>query len=356
MTATRTAAMTATMSANLRFSLALAALVGTILLFGLRILPRENMQILASVPVRRRSDGRWLGVNLTWYGVMQMTAVVVATALAVVLAVSAGVAGRTIGLALALVLAVGLPAARLLARIVEGKRDTFTVGGAVCAVTLLLPWAAWAVDGRHGGHVLAIMTAVAVAYPVGEGIGRLACVSFGCCYGRRVDQSAPWLRRLFAGRAAVVVGPTRKAAYAGNCAGVPLLPVPALSACVLSAGGALAVPFFLAGHIRTAGLLVVAIVFPWRVVSEFLRADYRGAQRSRLSAYQWMALLSLAYALPVLAVLPAELAVPDVGRGLSAMGSPLAWLALAGLGTVVFAYLGVSKKTTAIIDLGVKED
>ena len=49
------------MGSNQWFSAGLIVAVGSILIFGLRILPRENMQILASVPVRRRPDGLWQG-------------------------------------------------------------------------------------------------------------------------------------------------------------------------------------------------------------------------------------------------------------------------------------------------------
>lgn len=344
------------MIANLCFSLALVAAIAAVLLVGLRVLPRENMQILASIPVRRRPDGLWQGINLTWYGVMQMTAAVVGVSVALILAVSAGAPAGGVALVIAVLLAVGLPAARLLAFLVEGKRGTFTVGGAVFAVAVLLPWVAKAADMVFGGrYALAIVSAVAVAYPIGEGIGRLACVSFGCCYGRPIDGAAPWLRRLFAARPAVIVGPTRKAAYAGRCAGVPLIPVPALSACVLSFAGVVAVPLFLAGSLRAAAVVALAIAFPWRFASEFLRADYRGGKHSRLSAYQWMAVFSAAYSVPVLAMLPAGRHLPTVGRGLALVTSPLFWVALVGLGGIVFAYLGVSEITTAVIELKVED-
>ena len=342
------------MGSNQWFSAGLIVAVGSILIFGLRILPRENMQILASVPVRRRPDGLWQGVNLTWYGAMQMTGMVCAVALALMLAGSAAVPMGKVVFMLAVLLAVALPAARLLALIVERRSGTFTVGGAVFAATVLLPWVAQLGDAWFGGiQAFPAVAALAVAYPVGEGIGRLACISFGCCYGRRLDTSPPWLRALFGWKPAIIVGRTRKAAYAGQCDGVPVLPVPALSACVLSAAGVGSVPIFLAGHFRAAALLSLGVAFAWRFVSEFLRADYRG--EGRLSAYQWMALVCLCYTIPVIVWFPANHRVPDIHRGLVLFDSPLVWLALAGLGLVVFAYLGISKMTTATIELKVQD-
>ena len=99
------------MGASLCFSAALAAMVVAILVFGLRMLPRENMQILASVPIRRRPDGLWQGINLTWYGAMQMVAMVCAVALALILAGSAAVPMRKVVFLLGVLLAAALPAA-----------------------------------------------------------------------------------------------------------------------------------------------------------------------------------------------------------------------------------------------------
>jgi hypothetical protein len=336
------------MSANVVFVFGLVALVSAILAWGLCVLPRENMQILATIPLRRIDGDLWRGVNLTWYGVMQMTGIVLAIALTLVLAGAAGVPTHALVLVIGVMLAVALPAAGLVARLVERQRGTFTVGGAVFAAAMFLPWTTVALDVLTGSdHAVPIISALAVAYPLGEGVGRLACISFGCCYGRRLDDCGPGLRALFGRRPAVVVGSTRKAAYAGRCEGVPLLPVPALSALVLSAGGLAGVPLFLNGNFRAAGALSLCVAFPWRFVSEFLRADYRG--QGRLSAYQWMALACLAYVVSALGLLPAPVRLPDIHQGLALLVSPLTLLSLGALGVLVFIYLGVSQMTTATI-------
>jgi len=306
------------------------------------------------LPARRRGDGAWQGVNLTWYGVLQALAVVAGTALALVLAGAAGVHPSRVALALAVVLGISLPAARLVARLVERRRGTFTVGGAVFVAVLVLPWLALAMDAWSGGEdAPALVAALAVAYPFGEGIGRLACISFGCCYGRRLAECGPWLRALFRRRPAVIVGPTRKAAYAGHCAGEPLVPVPALSAIVLSTVAVGAVPLFLLGHCRAAAALSLCVALAWRFTSEFLRADYRGG--GRLSAYQWMTLAGLAAALLPMACLPRCPRAPAVHLGLTLLESPITLATLAAVGLGVFVYLGVSRVTTATIWLEVDD-
>jgi prolipoprotein diacylglyceryltransferase len=283
---------------------------------------------------------------------MQMTGMVLAIALALVLATAARVPTHMLVLVIGVMLAVALPAAGLVARLVERRRGTFTVGGAVFAAALFLPWTVLALDILFGSdHAVPIISAIAVAYPLGEGIGRLACISFGCCYGRRLDHCGPRLRALFGWCPAVVVGVTRKAAYDGQCDSVPLVPAPALSALVLSVAGLVGVPLFLDGDFRAAAVLSLSVAFLWRFASEFLRADYRG--QGRLSVYQWMAVACLAYVVSALGILSVPARRPDIHHGLELLTSPLTMLALAALGVVVFIYLGVSKMTTATVKLGV---
>lgn len=343
------------MNANATFWLVLAAGAIAILLWGVRVLPREHMQFLATMPLRRAPDGQWEGVNLTWYGVLQAFSTVVSVALALVLAVSAGVPVLYSVALTVLLLLFCLPAACLVARLVERKKGTFTVGGAVFVGVLLMPWLSLLLDHVGGAsHALTALSALAASYPLGEGFGRLACISFGCCYGRRLDACGPWVRRIFGHAPAIVVGPTRKAAYAGGCEGVPLLPVPTISAFVLSAAGLFGVALFLLGDFRGAGVWPLVIAFVWRFVSEFLRADDRG--RGRVSAYQWMALLSVGYVIGTFLLLPAIAGVPLVSRGLLVLWTPVALLSLAGLGVAVFVYLGVSRVTGATITLKVRAD
>lgn len=342
------------MTANQAFGALLVVVVAAMVAFGLRVLPRENMQILATIPMRRRADGLWQGRNLTWYGLMQAVAMVFAVGLDLALTCAARVPVRETALVVGVMVAVALPAARGVAALVERRRGTFTVGGAIFVATLAMPWTALAADAYFGtNHALPIVAAAASAYAVGEGIGRLACISFGCCYGLRLSDSPAWLRRLFASRPAVVMGGTRKAAYASGCEGVPLLPVPAMSAVVLSLAGVVASLLFLAGHLRASALTALGVAFVWRFASEFLRADYRG--KGKLSAYQWMALGCLFYAIPVVLSLSTVEVISDVRLCIPLVTSSLSWAALVGLGLLVFGFLGISTVTTATVQLGIDE-
>ena len=144
------------------------------------------------------------------------------------------------------------------------------------------------------------MAALAAAYALGEGIGRLACISFGCCYGKPMDEVHPLLRRLFAGRAFVFTGATKKIAYADGLQGREIFPVQAVTATIYCAAALIGVYLFLKGYFRAAFLVPLLATQLWRFVSEFARADYRG--RGRISAYQKMALAAAAYGLAVNAI------------------------------------------------------
>lgn len=96
---------------------------------GLRILPSERWQILACVPVKKLEDERWDGLNLTWYGALCANGVVAGTALFFALSAASGVSTKTIFIVCGIILLITVPAGRLVAYLVEGKRDTFTTGG-----------------------------------------------------------------------------------------------------------------------------------------------------------------------------------------------------------------------------------
>ena len=69
---------------------------------------------------------------------------------------------------------------------------------------------------HRGIPVLPTFAAAAIAYVLGESIGRLACLSFGCCYGMPLREANPAVARLFHNHNLVIHGPTKKAAYASG--------------------------------------------------------------------------------------------------------------------------------------------
>src|SRR5262245_30542721 len=112
-----------------------------VLLVGFRLLPKEQWQILAAVPLSKTDEGSWNGINLTYYGLLVASAELLAIITATVLMTSTGV---PLGVAVALILIVislCAPAARWVSRIVDGKQYSFTVSGSVAIGMIVLPLA-----------------------------------------------------------------------------------------------------------------------------------------------------------------------------------------------------------------------
>ncbi len=186
------------------FILSLSLLMAGMVYWAFKRLPEEKWQFLASVPVMKDTSGHWHGLNFTYYGLLTANAVAFGVALLIILFSAVGVTIKlTVGLIIAMLL-VCLPAARWVARLVEGKQCTFTIAGAFFVGILITPAIIHIVNAAlirveiKTVPLIAAMAALMIAYAFGEGLGRLACISFGCCYGVSLRDSAPGCAGFFA--------------------------------------------------------------------------------------------------------------------------------------------------------------
>ena len=329
--------------------------------WAFRALPQEGWQFLASVPRAKMPDGRWSGTNLTYYGAFTATAVVLAVAFAVALLTSVAVPLETIVLLAVVLLGLCVPASKVLARLIEGKANTFTVGGASMLGLLLAPFLVAAMNlvlrmtGKADLPLAAVLATLSIAYAFGEGTGRLACLSFGCCYGVPLRDSRPWLSTLFGHHHVAFVGRTKKAAYESGLEAVPLVPIQAMTAAVSVGSGVIGLWLFLHGHMIAGFVTTVVITQLWRVGSECLRADYRGG--GTLSWYQILALAGTFYAV-TLAFWLNELPIgpPDLMRGIHSLWQPGVILSLHALWIGMFLFTGRSRVTMSTLSLFVLKD
>lgn len=345
------------------FILCLACLMLIPAIWGVRNLPSEKFQMLAALPLRMEKDGVWTGLNLTWYGFFTATAYTFGTALGLILLESAGIPLFLSAFAACILLGICIPASRWIAGWVEGKAHTFTVGGASFLGILLTPWVLLLTDtlGQRFGHaplpLIPAWAALAIAYASGEGMGRLACLSFGCCYGKPLSALSPSLARFFRPMALVFTGKTKKISYASGLDGQPVAPVQALTLFLytfLCLGG---LALFLIDQAAMALVLCLGGTQIWRVISEFFRADHRGERR--FSAYQTMALLTLPYALACLFLPPFSQSLfftPDLKTGLALLGRAQVLAGLFFLWAFTFFYTGRSTVTGSTICFFVHQD
>ena len=287
------------------------------LLFGLgfrqlfRHLPEERWQFVASLPLKKNGDGSWQGLNLTFYGLFTGLAGGFGVATFILLTAAVGVSLMTTVLLTLGVLAICLPAAKIIATVVEKNRHGFTVGGASFVGIIIAPIFLWLADkaSQHWWDTplptLPMLAAMSIAYVMGEGIGRLACISFGCCYGKALKDAPTWARRMFATLNHVFIGKTKKIAFAGEMEAVKVIPIQAVTCVLYTALALLCSALFFHQLFALAFALSLVGSQLWRVYSETLRADYRGGSKL-FSVYQLMALLAALYGVAISIALPAH--------------------------------------------------
>jgi hypothetical protein len=340
------------------FLLALAILSVFLLWWGFKALPGERWQIMATVPVRKIDSDRWDGINLTYYGLFSANAYLMSMVIMFVLFGSIKIDIKTTFVLIIIMLAFCIPMARIAAIVVEKKAHTRTVGGAVFVGLLLAPLAIVAVnkvmDPAGFVPIMPAMAALAISYSLGEGIGRLACISFGCCYGRALSECSPLMQRLFQDNNFIFFGKTKKIAYESGLDGERVFPVQAITAGLFTATSLFCTYLFLNGYYAVSFLFAVLVTQGWRALSEIFRADYRG--EGRISVYQIMGIVAIMYSLILWSWSDDSNITANIMEGIQRVWQPevIIFLLLMWLG--IFLHTGCSKVTGSIISFHVHGD
>src|SRR5918996_159111 len=298
------------MISNEAFVLSLAIFLSGLVLWAFKRLPDERWQFLASVPIMKDASGTWHGLNFTYYGLLTANALIFGVALLIILFGALHVPTVITLAFIASGLVICLPAAKWVAMLVEGKQCTFTIAGAffvgifvapfvLYSFNSFLPWAGYAAV-----PIVPALAALMIAYAFGEGLGRLACISFGCCYGVALPEAHPLLRRMFDRWHFVFSGSMKKISYASGLEGQQVVPIQAMT-CLLYIGvGLTATLLFLKASYSLAFVSSMAVTQGWRIFSEALRADYRGD--GKVTAYQIMGILAIVFAIALTILLPGD--------------------------------------------------
>jgi prolipoprotein diacylglyceryltransferase len=342
------------------FVIALGLLFGAVLVWSWRTLPQERWQVLAVMPIRKNGGDTWEGLNITFYGVFHACSITLASILALIMLGSINVDPLDALLLMAPLLSVCVPASRIVARIVEGKPQTITVAGAAFVGLILAPWLTLAARQALGDRVgdgmavLPVLAAIATAYAFGEGLGRLACISYGCCYGKPLSQCPPIVQRLFRNHGFVFTGHTKKISYESNLAGTAVVPIQAVTSVVCVAAGLAGLYLFLRAQFAISAIAVLAITQGWRAFSETLRADYRG--KGKLTVYQYMAFVAIGYGVLIALLFPSPAQLnPILTNGLAELWSPWVLLVLQGLWFITLYNYGRSRVTGSTLTFHVRE-
>ncbi|SLM32420.1 conserved membrane hypothetical protein [Desulfamplus magnetovallimortis] len=203
---------TGTFFNNTMFLLFLVGLIVLFLSWGFKQLPRERWQIFAAIPLLKNDNGTWKGLNLTYYGIISANAYLFSLSIMIILLGSCHIPVSVQMKYIIPILIVAIPASRIVAWIVERKSSTFTVGGATFTAIVMLPWVVTVINGFFDFQMpfFCFFAAISIAYTFGEGLGRLACISFGCCYGKPLSESGKLMNRIFARCHFIFYGKTKK--------------------------------------------------------------------------------------------------------------------------------------------------
>lgn len=338
------------------FGFILANLLG----WGFKHLPGERWQMLAVVPLRKGLENHWQGTNLTYYGFFIATSQLISLALLIILLGSVNISIFGIAPAILTVLIFAVPAARIVAMLVERKRHTFTIGGASFVGIILAPWVILMWDRLLVSYncclpAIPVLAAMSIAYTLGEGLGRLGCISYGCCYGRPVEQCNPLFRFLFSKFSFIFYGETKKVAYESQLTGKRLVPIQAITCVVYTCGALVGSFLFLRGFYIQALLLTIFLTQLWRILSEMWRADFRGF--GKISAYQKMGIISVLYMLVVTYILRSDTTtLANIKTGLLTLWDPTIIIGLQILWLIFFITFGRSTVTSSTISFKLLRD
>lgn len=334
------------------FVVGLAAVIGLFLRWSFKTLPKEGWQILASIPLVRTGPSTWQGVNITYYGLLIAISVVVANAVMLLLLGALRIPLGHILLLQSLMFLICLPSARLIALHVEKKHHTFFIGGTAFIGIFLSPCLIWLTNklmtplSSVSLPLIPTLAAMSIAYALGEGLGRVACISFGCCYGKSLDRAPCWVKRLFQSYNFVFEGKTKKVSYEGRMEGKKLIPVQGLTSVCYVAAGLIGMLCYLKGYYVTALGISLITTQAWRAFSEIFRDDWRGG--GRFSTYQYMAMIAVICSVIFLWMAPAiPVSRPDFMVGILFLWNPAVIFVLTGIGIVVFGYTGISTVTSS---------
>jgi len=326
-----------------------------------KTLPGEKWQIFAVIPLHKTGESTWQGVNITYYGLITATGCALAAAVFILMMAASGVPPASLFITGVCLFLLFTPLAKIMAFLVERKKHTLTIGGSIFAMLTIAPLINTGLNSISDiidisqVDEIVFLASFITAYAFGEGFGRLACISFGCCYGREINGLPVFLRRIFSRFNFVFTCSTKKISYASGMAGVKTVPVQAITAVLYTASGLGSLYLFLKGFPCFSFFLSLIVTQLWRFFSEFLRADFRGAEN--ISAYQVMSLVIIPYYIIYFlfsdVYLPPE---PVLSSGLVFLWNPAVIIIIIALWSGILLYTGISSVTGSTVRIYVNRD
>lgn len=266
-----------------------------IIIWGLKNLSRDEFQFFCAIPYKKIEENTYEGTNITFYGIISALSCSASVFLFLVLIKFIDFPLKLAYFILITIFLTGLYASRTLAYIIEKRKDTLTIGGATFVSGIIsVPLIYFFIKSFNINetYFLPVLTALTTSYTFGEGLGRLACISFGCCYGKPAERY-PKLPKILKIK---FFSETKKAVYDSNYKNLELINIQGIVVCLFTILAILSVILIMLEKFKIALLISFTMPAIVRFFSEFFRDDNRGINY-KLSTYQFFSLILVIYSL-----------------------------------------------------------
>ncbi len=317
-------------------------------------LPKEKYQFLLVIPYKKINNEEWRSLNITYYGLFNALGYSLGLFLCLFNFFALGIEKLDALYNLILIFTICMPISKLIPIYVEKTKHGFTIAGALFFGIITTPISTFLVYFFQGklnlfyDNLLPILSTMSVSFLLGESIGRLGCISFGCCYGKKVEEvNNTFLKKVFNNFNTVYYGDLKKASYASNLNGIKTVPIQAMSVLInliLSFIGQL---LFLESNYTLSLVITILGNQLFRFFAEFLRADYRGSDT--ITIYQKMSIINIAIITLIIYIFPSNKGILlDIQRGINYVFEYKVFIAILFVFFISFFYTGISTATYSI--------
>lgn len=269
-----------------------------IIIWGLKNFSKDEFQFFCAIPYKKIEENTYDGINITFYGIISALSCSASVFLFLILIKFLNFPIKLAYFILITIFLTGLFASKALAYLIEKRKNTLTIGGATFVTGIIsVPLIYFFIKSFNVNetYFFPVLSSLATSYTFGEGLGRLACISFGCCYGKPAERY-PYLPNFLKIK---FLSHTRKAVYDSNYKNLELINIQGIVVCLFTLLSLVSFILIMLEKYEIAFITSFTIPATIRFFSEFFRDDNRGFSH-KISLYQFFSILLVIYSILVL--------------------------------------------------------
>lgn len=264
------------------------------IIWGLKNLHKDEYQFFAVIPYKKLCEDKYEGINITFYGIISALSTTISVFIFLNLIKIINFPIDKAYFILFIIFTIGIFSSKIVAYIIEHRKNTLTIGGSIFISGMIAAPVIYFIIKFfkiQELYFLPVFSILSTAYVSGEGVGRLACLSFGCCYGKPASKF-----NFLPGKLKVkFYADTKKAVYDSSYKNIELINIQGIVVIIFSLLGVISIISIIFQKFILAFFLSFILPSLLRFLSEFLRNDYRG--NGKLSIYQIFSLILFGYGL-----------------------------------------------------------